>query len=57
VFHPAFHMMGALQEELGKYTSLQDLQVNYNFSDYQFILDKLELLRHMNHIYDYGEVN
>jgi hypothetical protein len=57
VFHPAFHMMGALQEALGKYTSLQDLQVNYNFSDYQFILDKLELLRHMNHIYDYGEVN
>jgi hypothetical protein len=55
MFHPAAHMMEELLAELGKYTSLQELQDNYNFSEYQFILDKLELLRHMNYIYDYGQ--
>ena len=52
LFNPAVFMIEQLKDRLGEFASLQDLQNNYNFGDYQFILDKLELLRNMNHAYD-----
>ncbi len=55
VFYPAIHMVKALRDEFDSYNSLQELQENYNYSEYQFVLDKLELLRGMNHAYDYAE--
>ncbi|MFT7622309.1 MAG: hypothetical protein ACI9WU_001477, partial [Myxococcota bacterium] len=54
IFHPAVHMIEELQKQFGEYASLQDLQENYNYSEYQFVLDKLELLRSMNHAYNLG---
>ena len=51
---PAYEMVQALQKEFESYGSLKDLQENYNKSEYQYILDKLELLRGMNHVYDYS---
>lgn len=52
-FNPAYYMIEQMAVEFGKYGSLAELQENYNYSEYQFILDKLELLRNMNVVYDY----
>ena len=56
LFHPAHFMIGQLKAEfLDTYNgSTIDLQADYNYSDYQFLVDKLELLRGMNYTYDYG---
>ena len=54
LYSPSAAMITKLQEEFNKYSSLADLQDKYNYSEYQFILDKLELLRGMNYVYDYG---
>jgi len=58
-FYPAFHMVEQLRDMLlgedAVFESIEDLQANYNYSDYQFIVDKLELLRAMNNAYDYSE--
>jgi hypothetical protein len=55
VIHPAYNMIEQMQAELESYGSVEELQANYNYSEYQFILDKLELLRGMNYAYDYNE--
>ena len=55
IFHPAYFMIERMKEEFQSYGSLAELQDEYNYSEYQFILDKLELLRGMNYTYDYGE--
>ncbi len=58
-FFPAFEMVKSLQAEKKKYEvngvlDLKALQDAYNYSEYQYIVDKLELLRDMNHTYDYA---
>ena len=50
--YPAFEMLDELESEFAGYSSLQELQENYNYSEYQFVLDKLELLQNMNAVYD-----
>ncbi|MBT9560745.1 MAG: zinc-dependent metalloprotease [Myxococcales bacterium] len=55
VFHPAPFMIEQMKSELAKYATLDDLQKVYNYSEYQFTLDKLELLRGMNTVYDSAE--
>ncbi|MEC8024085.1 MAG: hypothetical protein VX223_09125, partial [Myxococcota bacterium] len=55
VIHPAYSMIEQMQAELESYGSVEELQANYNYSEYQFILDKLELLRGMNYAYDYNQ--
>ena len=58
-FYPAYHMVEQLRDMLlgddPEFSSIEDLQEKYNYSDYQFIVDKLELLRAMNYAYDYSE--
>ena len=58
-FYPAYHMVEQLRDMLlgddPEFSSIDDLQEKYNYSDYQFIVDKLELLRAMNYAYDYSE--
>ena len=54
-FYPAAYMVDQLKGLLQAQPSLQALQDNYNYSEYQYIVDKLELLRGMNYSYDYQE--
>ncbi len=52
LFHPGKYMIERLEAELAEYNDLSELQENYNYSEYQFVIDKLELLRGMNAAYD-----
>ncbi|MFT5431015.1 MAG: hypothetical protein ACI9OJ_001694, partial [Myxococcota bacterium] len=52
-FNPAVFMIEQMAVERAKYATIEELQENWNYSEYQYIIDKLELLRNMNAVYDY----
>jgi hypothetical protein len=54
-FSAAYYLLNECQSYLDKFASIEELQQKYIFSDYQFCVDKVELLKNMNMIYDSGQ--
>lgn len=53
VLNPGFLAVQAAQAELDKFKNLQALQDSYLFSDYQFRVSLLDLMRTMHEVYEY----
>lgn len=51
--NPGWEAVTAAQKELKKYKTLADLQADYLFSEYQFRVSLLDLLRTMHEVYEY----
>ncbi len=51
--NPGYEAVQAAQKELAKYPSLEKLQADYLFSEYQFRVSLLDLMRTMHEVYEY----
>lgn len=51
--NPGYEAVLAAQKELAKYKSLEKLQTDYLFSEYQFRVSLLDLVRTMHEVYEY----